>query len=807
MFSITPIGSCRINTPLRIAEKTYGFRRNMDRIYGFSHCSAEAVQQVKFLLGEYIPSPLVEPYISPNQSIAELLQTPHELSDMYIVELSSAKRLTIDRECVQLNYLTRSFPAFFADKYRASQFWRLATNGNQDAIDRFLVSFVKDATITPQDRDIMRKLRFKMTTAAELRSDVDYLMQTLPAVLFVSHVNALKTDGFPIASREKYIDQVKFVVKGAGGLLCDPTEMMKTLGQEFAIEDNSTSLAHYTEGFSKVLFDDWYQQAISRRFDDLAASDTSPERLAAVVSDLSAQVDMGNLKLAKPRIDAAIEHFGAPSELVALQACCLQHLEQDEKADQALKASLAENPDDIRLLTMLFQRAVDKGDTRDALTYHTRVTELEQVLPADAVLGLARTLEQGAELPKALQLLNEVMVRSQITPAAIETLARVALALDDHDGLETCKGAILGNPAGLDAILALKVLMRSAIPDQTVTFLTRLAQKTPTDFIPALAFLDDEKRGDLVAAAIAAHAEEHPAFLKTPFVNKILARWNTQLKQNIPTKQKFGIIGQIQKISEMSKATLATGKKLRTATLANVRELVKSGDVAALESLLDESLLAVPPVIETPVYLARHHFIAGRYQKSLDLSLAVLRVVPDHLASWVMAMRSAVKTGDYLMADQAAQRIIEMNEQTPVMQVDEARKRRDRLSAQCLHAARQEEDLFKAWQLCEITARSERLLPKARHEFRKLEKRIGIHVRELYKADDPDFLEFTLKAADLIPDSGVVIQSLGRHFVRKGDFAQALPYWERLAELEFDHEATLFQLQRCKARLAGQEQT
>ncbi len=805
MFTITPIGSCRINTPVRVAEKTYGFRRNMERIYGFSHCSAEAVQQVKFLLGDYSPSLIVEPFISPNQSIAELLQTPHDLSDMYIVELSSAKRLTIDGECVQLNYLTRNFPVFFADKYKASQFWRLATSGNQDAIDRFLVPFLKDGTITPQDQGIMRKLRFKMTTAAELRSDVDYLMETLPAVLFVSHVNALKTDGFPIASREKYIDLVKSVVKAAGGLLCDPTDIMKTVGQEFAIEDNSTSLAHFTDKFSDLLFNDWYQQVISRRFDDLTASDNGPERLAAVISDLTAQVDMGNLKQAKPRIDAAIDHFGAVTELVALQACCLLHLEQDEKASQALRARLAENPDDIRLLTMQFQRAVNNGDTDEAIAYYARVQKLERALPEDAVLDLVKMLEQDGELPKALQLLKDVMAHVQISTDTIATLARVALALDDRDALEICKGAILGNPAGLDITLALKALIPSAIPDQIVTFLTRRAQETPADFIPALAFLDKEGRGDLVAAAIAEHASDHPAFLKTPFVTNILARWNAQLRQNLPAKQKFAIIGQIQNISEMSKATQATGKTLRKATLTGVRELIKSGDVAALESLLDESLLAIPPVIETPVYLARHYFIAGRYQKSLDLSRAVLRAAPDHLASMVMAMRSAVKTGDYLMADQAARRIIEMNEQSPVMQVDEAHKRLDRLSAQCLHAARKEEDFFKAWQLCEITARSERLLPKARHEFNKLKKRIGIRAREMYKADDPDFLEFALKAVDLIPDSGAIIQCLGRYFVRKHDYALALPYWERLAELEFDHEATLFQLRRCQARITGQE--
>ena len=807
MFTITPIGSCRINTPVRIAEKTYGFRRNMERIYGFSHSSAEAVQQVRFMLGDYSPNPIVEPFISPNLSIAELEQKRHDLSDMYIVELSSAKRLTIDGDCVQLNYLTRNFPAFFADKYRASQFWRLATNGNQDAIDRFLTPFVKDEIITPQDQDIIRKLRFKMTTAAELRSDVDYLMETLPAVLFVTHVNARKTDGFPISSREKYIELVKFVVKGAGGLLCDPTDIMKTVGQEFAIEDNSTSLAHFTEKFSVLLFDSWYQQVISRRFDELAASDNSPERLAAVIADLTAQVDMGNLKQAKPRIDAAIDHFGAVAELVALQACCLLHLEQDEKAGQALKESLAENPDDIRLLTMLFQRAVDKGDTDEAGTYYARVHELGHRLPTDVVLKLVTMLEQDGDLTKALALLKDVMACDQIPMDTVATLARVALALDDHDALEICKGPILENPVGLDITLALKALMRSAVPDQIVSFLSDRARETPADFIPALTFLDKEGRGDLVAAAIAAHALDHPGFLKTPFVTKILARWRAQLKQNLPAKQKFTVIGQIQQISEISKDMQDTGETLRKATLTDVRKLIKSGDVAALESLLDESLLAIPPVIETPVYLARHYFLVERYQKSLELSRSVLKAVPDHLPSWVMMMRSAIKAGEYLVADQAAQKIIEMNEQSPVMQVDEARKRLDRLPAQCLHAARKEEDFFKAWQLCEITARSERLQPKARHEFNKLKKRIGIRAREMYKAGDPGFLEFSLKAVGLIPDSGLILQALGRYYVGKQDYVQALPYWERLAELKFDHDATLFQLRRCQSRITGAGQT
>lgn len=800
MFAITPIGSCRINTPLRIAEKEYSFNRNLDRIYGFSHTSAEAVQQVKFLFGDYIPSPNVELLISANQSIKGMSQTEHQTSDLYIVELSSTKQLTLDGECIQINYLTQHYREFFTDRPNVAKFWQAALIGNQNEIDHFLMPFVEHGIITQDGFSVLRKLRYQLTSPEALRQDVSYLLETLPEVLFASHVNALKAGGLPIASREKYINMVKACVADAGGVLCDPTDMMERTGQDFAIEDNSTSLAHFTPAFSKLLFDDWLSQVISPLIDRLAKTSKSQHIMDALIADLKYQIRDGVIDQAKPRIDAALEIFDTVPGLVALHAQCLLMSKDHEKAVQALKQSLAKNPDDTALLMLLFESAIAKGDTLEAFEYFERLHALNCAPPITHVLELSAKMEAEGKLRNALVLYRHAYAQDPDMATALDSIARIALAVNDQTEIETCANLLMETQTRLAPGLSVDILLRGISVDRFKAYLKALADDAPNDFIPVLTHLEARDQDNMIAEIIADHTRTQDAILQSPFVHKILAKWKADLQQDIAVTQKFEIINRIQMLSTKNKETQIASKELRTNTLSRVRSLIKANDVTAVEALQKEIALAVPPILDAPIFLSRHYYKIGDYEKSLQYAQLAMGMAPDHSGSVLMTMRSAFRLGAYLIVDQMARKVVELGETVQPSAVQEAQKRLDRLPALCLQASRKEPDFFEAWKLAEITNREEALAPRARHQLNKIKKQMGTRAREMQKQNDPDYLDFALKLEALVPDFEIILQSLGRYYVNQRQFDKALPYWERLTILQPDDEASLFQLERCYHR-------
>ena len=114
MFSITPIGSCRIASPLKLCEDIYGYRTNRSRSYGFSHSSAEVVQQLRFMAGEVVPPKDVWRFIARGVDREDMLARDHTPSDLYVIEISSAKQISLDGWLIQLNYLVNQMQDFFS---------------------------------------------------------------------------------------------------------------------------------------------------------------------------------------------------------------------------------------------------------------------------------------------------------------------------------------------------------------------------------------------------------------------------------------------------------------------------------------------------------------------------------------------------------------------------------------------------------------------------------------------------------------------------------------------------------------------
>lgn len=174
--------------------------------------------------------PELAPLIARRRRADERESDRHLASDLYVVELSSAKELRIGQTSIQLNYVGAHFAAFFADRDRAARFRDHAAADDQPGSDDLLAAEWNRDPAQAHEAAILRRIRRRTTTRADLRRDIRSLIDGLPATLFVTHVDALAADGLPIPSRSRYIANVEAAVRAQGGLLYNPTAAMIRMG-------------------------------------------------------------------------------------------------------------------------------------------------------------------------------------------------------------------------------------------------------------------------------------------------------------------------------------------------------------------------------------------------------------------------------------------------------------------------------------------------------------------------------------------------------------------------------------------------
>jgi Vi polysaccharide biosynthesis protein TviD len=258
MKVISALGSCRVTNPLRQAVSKYPVIFNSSRIYGYTHSAAETVQLINFIKGRFQIADELRPFLVP--SIAKGLHenAVHRPSDLYVVEISSAKNLRIGTTLVQWNHFCRYFAAFLAEQDRAKIFWSLAKPGDESELIQFLKSEKSFQNMSMQDQRHLCAVNLQMADAASLREEINTILQELGQVVFVTHFNPHLPDGTKIASRNRFIDLLKSVLQTCGATFYDPTELVTCFGQDRAIQSENGSYTHYTPQFESALFADWY---------------------------------------------------------------------------------------------------------------------------------------------------------------------------------------------------------------------------------------------------------------------------------------------------------------------------------------------------------------------------------------------------------------------------------------------------------------------------------------------------------------------------------------------------------------------
>jgi len=255
-ISITPVGTCRINTPLRRGSARYPIRLELQRIYGFVHTSEEALQQLLYRYGQLDFPVDVLPILFRPGSVQGGIISQDNQSDLTIIEISSTKSLKIGDVALQSNYMIRYFADFFASAPRTRRYWELASRDDSTELKAFLAGNPAFAQQSAVDQALLSSVRVRLQTYDDVVADMTAMVDLVgrDRVLFVTHVNAATPDGGLIASRDKLIRWVKTAAQHLGVECFDPTPLMLEFGQERALEHEGLDLTHFTNAF----YDRWF---------------------------------------------------------------------------------------------------------------------------------------------------------------------------------------------------------------------------------------------------------------------------------------------------------------------------------------------------------------------------------------------------------------------------------------------------------------------------------------------------------------------------------------------------------------------
>ena len=329
---VTPVGTCRIHAPLRGARGAYAFQLETGGVYGFIHSTAEALQLVRYLLGlETFSGNEGFCIFRPGFKVES--ERVARLSDLYLVEISSAKRIQQGGRFLQINYLYRAFEDFFSNTQRTRSYWALARPGRELRLRAFLQQDEVFNTYPKPMQDFLASIVLSTATKSEMAEDMHKIADLLgrDRVVFVTHVNARMPTGQTIESRENLIDDVLEISREMGMPCLDPTDAMVAFGQSKALQQEGRDLTHYTDEFSAYLWRHWFDMCLSRWLPMPEGRLTSPVVSAEVQSELEGLLRQHQYLHAQERLSqlpSVVQQSALVLQLKAEVAAGLQRYDQ-----------------------------------------------------------------------------------------------------------------------------------------------------------------------------------------------------------------------------------------------------------------------------------------------------------------------------------------------------------------------------------------------------------------------------------------------------------------------------------------------
>jgi len=797
-FTIAPIGTCRIHTPLRDAVGRYPIKQQLGRNYGFVHTSAEALQQARFMFGQAeIPTDVQRVIFRPSNG-EQARRGTHKPADLYMVELSSRKLLTVGGYPIQSNYLVRFFSEFFADRARTRAFWSQASDERLAERRAWLDQDPVFKSLSADNRELLARIVKREQTDEEIEQQMHELVDLLgrDKVVFVTHVNAMTPDNVPIEQRAQLIAAVTASAQRIGVPCYDPTPLMNKIGQADAMEDGGLDLTHYTPLFAERLYTEWFKTFVRPRMSTSTPQPSVPKLSADEgVERIEKIWDSGDLREASRRLrDVLRRHPGLPDHTLlfarfqeelgdyegslALLGGADGTLATGSKAEQILMRnqfklgrhdvahSLAagllgdeiETPEIVRIAAI---SAGHLGFVDEALGNWKqlfRISSPQDATATEAADTVLSLLQAGSDMDAALRWVHEVRAAIPSHGRSFATLWRDRLIAGDRAGLR----ALASESPALKDVEALELIKEAtwrgcimAAAALAVSWLSTQSAAWAEEGAQAL----EEGRLRDAAERICAHRLLNPDALAGVRAQRAFER-----AMRLGVRAAL-VAGNHKEVIDLTDIALDTQVEFPELHAMRGRAADALGDKQTAMRHLEQAAANESAPFSTQLHFARVAFNGGWFGEAIDAYKMVLA---------------------HASADQSAR--------------DEAERQLGRLGPRAIRGAREilsAGDPKAAWNLLDRVARSWPGMPEVDHEKRRILAVLYAEARALESSSTTERLALGERILQLVSDDPIGLRLAAVGAMRLHRFEQALPYWRALKErsdnpAQFDHY-----IQRC----------
>jgi len=812
-LTIAPIGTCRIHTPLRDVVGRYPVKLQLGRNYGFVHTVAEALQQARFMFGQTdIPTDVQRLIFRPSNG-EQARRGTHKPADLYMVELSSRKLLTIDGFPIQSNYLVRYFSEFFADRARTRQFWSMA---NAERLAERRAVLEQDPvlkSLNEDDRDLLARIVKRDQTDEEIEQEMRQLVELLgkDKVVFVTHVNAMTPDNVVIDQRAQLIAAINAASQRIGVPCYDPTPLMNKIGQADAMEDGGLDLTHYTSAFAERLSTDWYKNFMRPRMDTSTTQIAVPKLAAEESAEHIEKLwDSGELRGASCRVREVLRRYPQLPDHVLLLARIQEELGDYEgslallggtdgalasgsKAERILMRnefklgrhdaaySLATSllGDEIETPEIVQIAAVSAGhmgyldESLGLWKQLFRISPPQDATAVEAADTVLSLLQAGGDMAAAIRWVHEVRAalpgygrgfavlwRDRLLAGDRDALRRLASehpSLEDADVLELVKEASWRGCIMVAATLATSCDLAKSEQEEIGEWLQTQSSAWAEEGNRAL----EEGRLRDAAERICAHRLLNPDALAGVRAQRAFER-----AMRLGVRAAL-VAGNHKEVIDLTNLAIDTNVDFPELHSMRGRAADALGDKKTAMRHLEQAAAGDSAPVSTKLHFARVAFNGGWFGEAIDAYKDVLA---------------------HSSADQNAR--------------DEAERQLGRLGPRSIRGARQilsQGDHQAAWNLLDRVAQSWPEMAEVDHEKRRILAYLYAEARALEPSSTTERLALGERIVKLVPDDPIGLRLAAVGAMRLHRFEQAVPYWKKLQErsenpAQFDHY-----IERCMA--------
>ncbi|WP_338241708.1 hypothetical protein [Aurantiacibacter hainanensis] len=813
MTTICPIGTCRIHTPLKRARNTHMVALEKSRNYGFTHTANEALQQLRFMHGKIDIPERVRSLVFRHGIETQLKSALASQPDHYLVEVSSAKRITVDGTAVQINYLYRRFEDLFSEVERRNRFSELAERSSPKALHEWLEAQPQFTRLPEAEQELVKDVRIVMDTKDDIKSALSDIVDLVgrEKLVVTTHVDALDENGKRLPKRHRNITDVETACEELDIVCYNPTGLMQRIEQEDALKSEGRDLTHFTDTFSDALFRDWnaHYYGISPR------ADNDDEDIAGFSqSRYNRDLEEGRVFRASRSLRNAARHYPQNLGLQLERARLDYRLGSYELAlaffeERGKECNLSDGDQEAWLVSLY-----EVGDPQEALEFGETLLadEIESPLIYATV---ARAAADVGQTETAITRWKHLFFRGE---AALEAASEVLDLLDRGPKAAEKKDEWVAlvlerYPQHEDA---LAVLWKAAIEKRSADRLLYLLRQSR--------HMSDELALDLAAKCCAAdlHAigaqllvfreepapenfvEEEAAAVRQ-WIDNRRSRWLKEGQESLDAGDLFNAAQRLNAAFLVEdRRARQPRRELDRILLHQAREAYKESDYEALLETYRIARSALVEFRQMHLLVGRTHYALENHDAAVDhLLQEIAQQDFDSRLAWNVA-RAAIYAERYGVAiDQLL--LIAADEESSDKEREDARGKLNSLVGKAVRQAREltaEGRFDDARDLLEKMAKIDGARERADQELYKLASALKKQIRVLDASQYEKQLELGRRLFEIDPENEFGAKHAAMGAMKAGRFETAIHYFEAMRPLTARKSQVDRNIAKCQAKLA-----